>query len=257
MKAIDLGRDVVLVTGGAGDIGRATCRELASAGAGVIVGDLVADDARQVAAAITDTGGRAVGAGLDVRDADSVEAAIAEGTRALGPLTGLVNVAAVLRTGRVEEMPPAQWREIHDVNVTGTFLAAKAAVPHLRASGGGGIVNVSSVSAFIASDGGSAYSATKGAVLSFTYAIAGELAPYGIRVNAVCPGWVDGGFTDRGFAGQPDVDRLRAEAAAMHLLGRMASPAEVGNAVCFLLSDLASFVTGTALFVDGGYLVRH
>jgi NAD(P)-dependent dehydrogenase (short-subunit alcohol dehydrogenase family) len=113
------------------------------------------------------------------------------------------------------------------------------------------------VSAFVGSSGGAPYHTSKGAVLSMTRSLAQELAPYGIRINAVCPGWVDTPFTDAYINSQPDPSALRAHANRLHTLNRMAKPEEVAEAVIWLLSDRAAFSTGTELFVDGGFMIRR
>ena len=257
MTAINLSGGVILVTGGSGSIGGATAVELARAGAAVVVADVSMEACLAVVETIRATGGSASAARIDVRDADSLTQAIETATAELGPLTGLVNAAGILRVSRIEEMKESDWNDIQSVNVLGTFLATKAAIPFLKAAGGGTIVNISSVSAYIGSDGGAAYSATKGAVLSFTYGAAGELAPDRIRVNAVCPGWVDGGFTHQAMADAEDPEALADSARSLHYLGRMATATDVGNAVTWLSSDLAAFITGTALFVDGGFMIKR
>jgi NAD(P)-dependent dehydrogenase (short-subunit alcohol dehydrogenase family) len=129
-------------------------------------------------------------------------------------------------------------------------------VEHLRATHGA-IVTLGSVSAYIGSADGAAYTTTKGAVLSFTYASAGDLAPLGIRVNAVSPGWVDGGFTHEAMSKMENPEELVDTARRMHYLGRMATPTDVANAAVWLLSDQAAFVTGTSLLVDGGYMIKR
>lgn len=118
-------------------------------------------------------------------------------------------------------------------------------------------MTLGSVSAYIGSGDGVAYTTTKGAVLSFTFATAGNLAPMGIRVNAVSPGWVDGGFTHQAMANMEDPQQLVETAKRMHYLGRMATPRDVANAAVWLLSDEASFVTGSSLLVDGGYMIKR
>lgn len=246
-----------LVTGGAGYIGAGICRGLAEDGRPVAVADRDGVAAESVAAELRSQGFTAIGIRLEVTDQHSAKSAVDRVVSEWGSLDTLVNTAGIYRHGRVEDMPLAVWQEMLDVNVTGSFLCAKAAVPALRANGGGSIVNLASVSAFAASDGGSSYTTSKGALLSFTYALAGELAADGIRVVAVCPGWVDGGFTQVVLDDADDPEQLREQANNAHLLGRMATPVDLANAIRFLASERASFMTGTALYVDGGFMVRR
>jgi NAD(P)-dependent dehydrogenase (short-subunit alcohol dehydrogenase family) len=249
--------DTILDTGGAGSIGADIARDLAAGGAFVMAADLSADATRAVADEIVAAGGLAQGWVMDVRSTESVNDVARALLEAGIVLTGLVNAAGILRTGALEAMTDEASQEIFDVNVTGIFRTTRAVAPILIAAGRGAIVNLSSVSAFIGSADGAAYTSTKGAVLSFNSGKAGELAPHGIRVNAVCPGWVDGGFTHQAMEASDDPASLVDMAASLHPLGRMASPADVAHAVTFLMSDRASFITGTPLFVDGGFMVQR
>lgn len=256
MKTIDLSRGMVFVTGGGGSIGGAIAREAARAGAVVAVADAQVAAAEEVAASIVSDGGTATAYSIDVTSWENTQATMNQAVKELGPMTGLVTAAAILRTGSIADQGVDGWHEIMSVNVEGTFLAVKAARPHL-AKTQGAIVTLGSVSAFIGSEDGVAYTTTKGAVLSFTYSAAGNLAPEGIRVNAVSPGWVDGGFTHQAMATMDNPEELVDTARRMHYLGRMATPTDVANAAVWLLSDQAAFVTGTSLLVDGGYMVKR
>lgn len=256
MKQIDLSRGMVFVTGGGGSIGGAICLEAARAGAQVAVADFNPVAAQATVERIEEIGGKALALEIDVTNRESVASVMAEAVSKLGKMIGLVTGAAVLRTGPVASQSAEGWREIMSVNVDGTFHAVQAAVPYLSETKGA-IVTLGSVSAFIGSEEGAAYTTTKGAVLSFTYAVAGDLAPRCIRVNAVSPGWVDGGFTHQAMSQMKNPNELVETAKRMHYLGRMATPTDVANAAVWLLSDQAAFVTGTSLLVDGGYMVKH
>jgi NAD(P)-dependent dehydrogenase (short-subunit alcohol dehydrogenase family) len=244
---------VAMVTGAAGAIGSATVRLLIERGAAVAL----LDTANSRAQAVIDEVGQALFIPTDVSDEMQIQSAIEHTARHLGAPTLLVTVAAINRTGPIESYAVEDWDAMMAVNVRGVFLPIKHCVPHMKAAGGGAIVNMSSVSAFIGSSGGAAYHTTKGAVLGMTRSLAQELAPYGIRINAVCPGWVDTPFTDQYIESQPDPAALRAYANGLHTMGRLAHPAEVAEAVCWLLSEKASFSTGTDLFVDGGFMIKR
>ena len=252
-----LAGQVALVTGATGGVGSAIARLFAKEGAAVIVADIALERVAQMSAEIGVAGGVALGVVLDVTQASSCRQAVEDAVKHFGRLTTLVNSAGILRTGHIDEMEERAWDEIMAVNVTGTFLATKYAVPAIKAAGGGAIVNLSSVSAFVGSESSFAYTATKGAVLSMTYGIAQELAPYHIRVNALCPGWVDAGFTHQALRTTENPDQLLAVANSAHVLGRMAQPEEVAQAALFLASPSASFITGSPLFVDGGFMIKR
>lgn len=229
-------RGRVAITGGAGGIGAATAELLRRAGGTPVSVDLAPNPACESHLA-------------DV----SEESEMASAFGAIGPLSGLVCVAGTNARGRVEELMWEDWRQVMAVNLRGTMLAMK----HADLADGAGIVLTSSVSANVGCDGYTAYHTSKGGVLGLMRATSGEFAPRGIRVNAVSPGWVDTGFTDRALAELPDGEAIRARAGAAHILGRMAAPGEIAEAILFLLSDEASFVTGTELVVDGGFLRKR
>lgn len=252
-----LREQVAIITGAAGGIGAAIARLFAAEGATVALLDIAGSQGEAVAAAISETGGNARFFACDITDAEQVAVTVKHVLDAYGKLTLLVNAAGILRQGRVDEMSEADWDAIFAVNVKGFFLTTKYAAPALKAAGGGVIVNLASVSAFVGSDGSFAYTATKGAVLSMTYGLAQELAPDHIRVVAICPGWVDAGFTHQAMAQADDPGTLQTAARQAHALGRMATPEEVAQAALFLASPAASFITGSAIFVDGGFMIKR
>lgn len=238
----------VLVTGGASGIGRATVDRLRRDGAavGVIdrnVGGLPETDADTVVEA-------------DVTRDVEIARAVDETARQLGGLDGLVTCAGVAGRGTVASTEPDEWDRIFSVNVRGTYLAARAGIPHLRDAGGGAIVLVASQLGLVAAANAAAYCASKGAVVQLARAMAIDHAGEGIRVNAVCPGPTDTPLLDPYFAGAADPagERRRYEAAQLH--GRLVTPEEVAEAITYLLSPGAASTLGAALVVDGGYTIR-
>ncbi|MCU0512938.1 MAG: SDR family oxidoreductase [Anaerolineae bacterium] len=248
---------VAVITGATGAIGSATAHLLAAEGAVVALLDQQVAAGEALAAALQHQGGQALFVPCDVSSDSAMPAALAQVAQSAGGPTLLVTIAGINLNGTLETLTVADWDRMMAVNVRGVFLAAKYTVPFMKQAGRGAIVNMSSVSAFVGSKDSSPYVTTKGAVLSFSRSIAGELAPYGIRVNAICPGWVNTPFTDQYINAAPDPKALRDFASGQHLLNRMAEPAEVAQGIAWLLSDAASFVTGTELFVDGGFMIRR
>jgi NAD(P)-dependent dehydrogenase (short-subunit alcohol dehydrogenase family) len=250
---------VAFVTGGASGIGRAVVELLASSGASVgvcgIDGDLVDKTVESVRA----KGGDALAAPADVSDGTSVRDAVEATVQRYGRLDALIACAAIQRYGTVAETSEETWDEVFAVNVKGVFLAAQAALPHLRRSGQGSIVVVSSVQAHVAQTASIAYVATKGAVDAFVRAMAVDEARRGVRVNAVCPGSVDTPMlraSARRFSDGTDEgsQALVDQWGRSHPLGRVAEPREIAEVVSFLAGPRASFITGEDIRVDGGLL---
>ncbi|MGW5739143.1 MULTISPECIES: SDR family NAD(P)-dependent oxidoreductase [Streptomyces] len=231
-----------LVTGGASGIGRATAELLAARGARVAVLDL---DPGGVEKPLT-------GYRADVSDDASVREAVAAAVTDLGGLDVLVNNAGIGAQGTVEDNDDAQWHRVLDVNVLGIVRTTRAALPHLRLSTRAAIVNTCSIAATAGLPQRALYSASKGAVLSLTLAMAADHVREGIRVNCVNPGTVDTPWVGRLLDAAPDPAAERAALAARQPTGRLVSADEVAGAVAYLASPLSGATTGTALAVDGG-----
>ena len=244
----------ILVTGAAAGIGEAIAHLMAEEGGAVVVADVDEAGGEACAAAIRAAGGRALFVRTDVSREEDVRALRDAALREFGRIDVLVNNAAVFVLKGVEGTPE-EWHRSLSVNVVGTSLCTRYASEEMKKQGGGAIVNLSSISAFIAQPHFVTYSATKAAILQMTRNVALDLAPFGIRVNAVCPGTIltQASRNHMERVGQSFED-WNAEQSSRQLLGRVGDPREVAYPVVFLASDEASFITGTHLMVDGGYV---
>jgi NAD(P)-dependent dehydrogenase (short-subunit alcohol dehydrogenase family) len=242
-----------IVTGGGAGIGRAIAQRLADEGARVLVADLDADAAGTVAAEL---GGDARGRRVDVTSEDDVAALVAAAVEAWGGLDVMVNNAGVGVAGPVTETSGEDWARIMAVNLTGTFHGMKAAIPAMRESGGGSVVNIASVAAVVGVKDRAAYSASKGGIYALTRAAALDHIEEGVRVNCVCPGTVDTPWIGRITAGYEDPADARAQMQARQPHGRFVAPEEIAALVAYLASDEAGSVIGAAMIVDGGLTAR-
>lgn len=247
---VDRPGNAVIVTGGASGIGRACAHALAEVGRAVAVWDANDERARAVADEVATTFGvRTTAALVDVRDASTFAPALAATTDAVGPVGGLVHSAGVVSVDGVERIDAESWDRVVDVNLRALALVTRAVLPALRACApGSAIVGLASVEAIVGDGRIPAYCASKAGMLGLVRSLAVGLAPDGIRVNAVCPGYVDTPMTAPAF-GAPEI---RARLERQVPLGRVAAPEEIATVVRFLLSEDAAYVTGSEIVVDGG-----
>ena len=237
-----------IVTGAASGIGRAMAERFAAEGAAVLIADVQRDAGEAVAAAIRGDGGRAEFVATDVTSETDVRGMVDAAVARFGRLDILVNNAGIGRFVPFEQLEPAEWDRIFAVNLRAAYLACRAAVPHLKRSGHGTILNLSSQSGLQGQPMNEAYCASKAGVILFTRSLARELAPDGVRVNCICPGGTETALL-RAFR---RTITTADSAPASPPLGRFARPEEIAAAALFLVSDDASYVTGVALPVDGG-----
>jgi NAD(P)-dependent dehydrogenase (short-subunit alcohol dehydrogenase family) len=245
---------VAVITGAASGIGRATALLFAEEGAAVVITDVNEPDGKAVADEIANGGGHAVFEPGDVTRAADCKRVVERAVRDFGGIHVLFNNAGIIRRATVVELSEADWDRVMAVNVKAIFLMSKQAIPLMEKNGGGSIINTASGWGLAGGMKAAVYCASKGAVVLLTKAMAIDHGPQKIRVNCICPGDTDTGMLRNEAAqlGEPD-NRFLAE-AAKRPLGRVGNPQEIAQAALYLASDASSFVTGTALVVDGGGL---
>lgn len=247
----------IIITGAGSGIGAAAAKLAASRGAQVACVDLDLDGASRTASAIIDAGGAAVARRADVSSEADVSALFESLAAEWGSIHGIVNNAGMLVAKSVVDTSVEEWDRTMAVNARGVFLGSKYAVTHFLEKGiGGSIVNTGSISAVVGLREQAAYCASKGAVLQLTKQIAVDFSHAGIRCNTVGPGSVMSPVLEAYLNGQSDPGSARAVLEGAHPIGRLAQPEEIATAMCFLLSDDASFITGANLQADGGYTAQ-
>ncbi len=247
-----LNNKISIVTGGASGIGAAIVREFAQQGATVICGDVQEEMGRQVVADLDGAPGTASFFEVDLRDLDQVRALIDHAVDTHGRLDVMVPNAGLQYEKILTDTSEQEYDHMMAVNMKATFFCCKHAVEAMLKTGGGNIVATASVLSLVAEPSLAAYCATKAGIMNLMKSIATDYGAKGIRANCVCPGYINTPLGDKFFESLPDPEAARREADALHALGRMGEADEVARCVSFLASDEASFVTGSAMVVDGG-----
>ena len=243
---------VALVSGGSRGIGAATAKLLAAEGAAVVIGDVLEEEGVRTAAEISEAGGQATFVPLDVTREEDWARAVETAIGSYGKLDVVVNNAGISGRTTVEDTTEEIWDQVMAVNAKGVFLGTKAAIGAMRKSGGGSIINISSIYGLIGSETSTAYHSSKGAVRLLTKAAAVQYAKEGIRVNSVHPGFVDSPMTAR-FHAEPEVRAARVDRTP---LARLGLPEDIAAGILYLASDESSFVTGSELVIDGGFTAQ-
>jgi NAD(P)-dependent dehydrogenase (short-subunit alcohol dehydrogenase family) len=247
---------IAIVTGAGSGIGKATAEHFTQHGAKVLAVDWNAAAGAKTAEGIVNSGGEAVFYHADVSKADQVEAMVSTAVDRFGGLDILVNNAAIQVLAKLVETTEEDWDRIHSVNLKGVFLGCKYAIPAIRKRGGGAIVNIASVLGIVADPDLAAYCAAKGGVISLTRVAALTYGVDGIRVNCICPGDVETPLVEDYFNKDPDPAKLRQEIYSKYALRRIAAPNEVAKVAAFLASGQSSFMTGSAVVMDGGLTIK-
>ncbi len=243
---------VALVTGAASGIGAGIAQRLIEAGISVALVDINGPEARALAGKLRATG-RAIAIEADVSIEEQVRSSVEQTVRELGALDYLINNAGIEVSGSVADLSSGQWDRQMGVNLRGVFLCSKYAIAQMR--GGGAIVNISSVHAMVSWPQCAAYDASKAGMMGLTRAMALDHGPQGVRVNAICPGYIETPIWEPWLSQVDDREETLRAIAKTHPLGRVGRPRDVAEAALFLISDAASFITGASLVVDGGITI--
>ncbi len=241
---------VAIITGGTFGIGESTALLFAKEGAKVVIAARNADKGERVVSLIKEQGGDAIFIKTDVSQEEDVKELVRETVEAFGKLDVLFANAGVGAMGDIHETTMEDWNKLISIDLTGVFLCSKFAIPEMMKNGGGSIINCASILGHVGHPSVSAYAAAKGGVVNMTRSAAVTYASKGIRVNAVCPGYIDTPMTSNLS------EEMRQYLITKHPIGRLGTPEEIATAVLFLASDESSFVTGANLLVDGGYTAQ-
>lgn len=242
---------IALITGAGTGIGRAIALAFAGEGARVA---LAGRRKILLEAVAREMGSAALAVEADVSKKTDIDRALEQTVRHFGGLNTLVNNAGVLHVGTAEQISEEQWNETFNVNLRGVWQLSSAALPYLRKQGGGSIINIASVLGINGARNRAAYASSKGAVVLLTKCMAIDHGHENIRVNAICPGFVETELTEPVFAQAPDPHAMRRERIAVHPIGRLGQPRDIAGLAVLLASDESAWITGSALAVDGGYL---
>lgn len=255
MTSTPLDTKVAFITGAGAGIGAGIAERFSEAGVAVVLFDINGESAEQISRKIEHAGhGRSLALRGDVSSEADVKAAVEQTVAKFGKVDILVNNAGIDVASRVPDMSASAWDHVLAVNLKGAFLFSKYVIPHMRRRGGT-IVNISSVHAFVSYEGYAAYDASKAGLIALTRALAIDHGRDGIRVNAICPGYVSTPMTDEWLKEQPDPAATLKEVLSFHPLGRMGTMRDVADAALFLASDASAFISGTYLVVDGALTV--
>ena len=242
----------VLISGGARGMGSVEAKLFCSEGASVIIGDILEEEGRKIEAEISESGGVCIFVRLDVTSEEDWESAVNLAVERFGKLDILINNAGIFPMESIEDTTVESWDRVMDVNAKGVFLGNKAAIPAMRASGGGSIINLSSIAGLVGSAYSASYNATKGAVRLLTKSTAIQYAKDGIRANSIHPGLVDTLMASE-LLSDPDLQVKRLASTPM---GRTGTAEEIAYGALFLASDESSFMTGSELVIDGGFTAQ-